>query len=127
MRSPMRAPAWVEGPAAHHVHTRVRPGDPAWPSADAVTTRGGRYVQGGECTTVGVAGLIQSGGFGNFSKCYDLAAAGLLEATIVTTDGTVRIANACTNTDLIWSLNSQSTLARCLGRSRLPQMPPSAP
>jgi hypothetical protein len=27
----------------------------------AVTTKGGRYVQGGGCTTVGVAGLIQSG------------------------------------------------------------------
>src|SRR5271167_1530436 len=31
---------------------------------DAVTTKGGRYVQGGGCTTVGAAGLIQSGGFG---------------------------------------------------------------
>jgi FAD/FMN-containing dehydrogenase len=35
---------------------------------DAVTTKGGRYVQGGGCLTVGVAGLIQSGGFGSFSK-----------------------------------------------------------
>src|SRR5271165_2441236 len=43
---------------------------------DAVTTRGGRYVQGGGCTTVGVAGLVQSGGFGNFSKNYGTAAAG---------------------------------------------------
>jgi hypothetical protein len=33
---------------------------------DAVTTKGGRYVQGGGCATVGVAGLIQSGGFGSF-------------------------------------------------------------
>ena len=31
-----------------------------WAQAyDAVTTKGGRYVQGGGCTTVGVAGLIQ--------------------------------------------------------------------
>src|SRR5262249_14834199 len=29
---------------------------------EAVTTRGGRYVQGGGCTTVGVAGLIPNGG-----------------------------------------------------------------
>jgi len=29
----------------------------------AVTTRAGRYVQGGGCLTVGVAGLVQSGGF----------------------------------------------------------------
>ncbi len=71
---------------------------------DAVTTKAGRYVQGGGCTTVGVAGLIQSGGFGSFSKNYGLAAAGLLEAEVVTADGAVRIANACTNPDLFWGI-----------------------
>ncbi len=48
----------------------------------AVTTRGGRYVQGGGCTTVGVAGLVQSGGFGSFSKNFGTAAASLLEAEV---------------------------------------------
>jgi FAD/FMN-containing dehydrogenase len=71
---------------------------------DAVTTRSGQYVQGVGCTTVGVAGLIQSGGFGSFSKHYGLAAAGLLEAEVVTADGKVRTANACTNPDLFWAL-----------------------
>jgi FAD/FMN-containing dehydrogenase len=71
---------------------------------DAVTTKAGAYVQGGGCTTVGVAGLIQSGGFGSFSKHYGTAAAGLLEAEVVTADGKVRIANACTNPDLFWAL-----------------------
>jgi len=71
---------------------------------DAVTTKAGAYVQGGGCTTVGVAGLVQSGGFGSFSKHYGLAAAGLLEAEVVTADGQVRIANACTNSDLFWAL-----------------------
>ncbi|MEP7253572.1 MAG: FAD-binding oxidoreductase [Ginsengibacter sp.] len=71
---------------------------------DAVTVKGGRYVQGGGCTTVGVAGLIQSGGFGSFSKHYGLAAAALLEAEIVTADGSVKLANACTNPDLFWAL-----------------------
>lgn len=71
---------------------------------DAVTTKGGRYVQGGGCTTVGVAGLIQSGGFGSFSKHYGTAASSLLEAEIVTADGAVRIANACINSDLFWGL-----------------------
>jgi FAD/FMN-containing dehydrogenase len=70
----------------------------------AVTTEAGRYVQGGSCTTVGVAGLIQSGGFNNFSKRFGTAAAGLLEAEIVTADGAVRIANACTNPDLFWAI-----------------------
>ena len=63
---------------------------------DAVTTKAGRYVQGGGCMTVGVAGLIQSGGFGSFSKAFGMAAASLLEAEIVTADGVVRIANSCT-------------------------------
>jgi FAD/FMN-containing dehydrogenase len=71
---------------------------------DAVTTKAGRYVQGGGCVTVGVAGLIQSGGFGSFSKNFGTAAAGLLEAEIVTADGAVCIANACTNPDLFWAL-----------------------
>ena len=71
---------------------------------DAVTTKAGVYVQGGGCTTVGVAGLIQSGGFGSFSKHYGTAAAGLLEAEVVTADGQIRIANACTNPDLFWAL-----------------------
>jgi FAD/FMN-containing dehydrogenase len=71
---------------------------------DAVSVKGGRYVQGGGCLTVGVAGLIQGGGFGSFSKNYGLAAASLLQAEIVTADGAVRIANACTNPDLFWAL-----------------------
>lgn len=70
----------------------------------AVTTRGGRYVQGGGCTTVGVAGLVQSGGFGSFSKRWGTAASNLLEAEVVTADGQVRIANACTNPELFWGL-----------------------
>ena len=69
-----------------------------------VTTKGGRYVQGGGCGTVGVAGLVQAGGFGSFSKNFGTAAAGLLEAEIVTADGAVRVANACTNPDLFWGL-----------------------
>jgi FAD/FMN-containing dehydrogenase len=76
-----------------------------WADAYAeVTTRGGRYVQGGGCTTVGVAGLVQGGGFGNFSKGFGTAAANLIEAEVVTADGAVRIANACTNPDLFWAL-----------------------
>ena len=71
---------------------------------DAVTTKASRYVQGGGCMTVGVAGLIQSGGFGSFSKTYGMAAASLLEAEIVTADGTAMVANACANPDLFWAI-----------------------
>ena len=71
---------------------------------DAVTTKGGRYVQGGGCMTVGVAGLILGGGFGSFSKAYGTAAASLLEAEVVTADGDVKVANSCSNPDLFWAL-----------------------
>ena len=64
----------------------------------------GRYVQGGGCATVGVAGLVQSGGFGSFSKNYGTAAASLLEAEIVTADGKVRTVSACQSPDLFWAL-----------------------
>jgi FAD/FMN-containing dehydrogenase len=71
---------------------------------NAVTTKGGKYVQGGGCTTVGVAGLVQSGGFGSFSKHYGTAAGSLLEAEVVTADGQIRIANECSNPNLFWAL-----------------------
>jgi FAD/FMN-containing dehydrogenase len=70
----------------------------------AVTTEGGRYVQGGGCTTVGVAGLIMGGGFGSFSKRYGTAAGSLLEAEVVTADGRIRTANARRHPDLFWAL-----------------------
>src|SRR5579864_4110240 len=71
---------------------------------DAVTTKAGKYVQGGGCTTVCLGGLVQSGGFGSYSKHYGTAAGSLLEAEVVTADGKIRIANACTNPDLFWAL-----------------------
>jgi FAD/FMN-containing dehydrogenase len=70
----------------------------------AVTTRAGRYVQGGGCTSVGVSGLVLGGGFGSFSKGFGNAAASLVEAEVVTADGKVRIVNACQEPDLLWAL-----------------------
>ncbi|HEY2132085.1 MAG TPA: FAD-binding protein [Acetobacteraceae bacterium] len=73
-------------------------------SYDEVTTRHGRYVQGGGCGTVGVAGLVLGGGFGSYAKTYGTAAASLLEAELVTADGVVRVANECSHPDLFWAL-----------------------
>ncbi|WP_426286198.1 FAD-dependent oxidoreductase [Luteibacter sp. E-22] len=69
-----------------------------------VTTRGGRYVQGGGCTTVGVAGLVTGGGFGSFSKRYGTAASNLLEAEVVTADGEIRVVNAYRDPELFWAI-----------------------
>jgi len=70
----------------------------------AVTTGGGRYVQGGGCGTVGVAGLVQGGGFGTYSKRFGTAGSSLLEAEVVTADGATRVVNACHDPDLFWAL-----------------------
>ena len=69
-----------------------------------VMVKAGRYVQGGGCLTVGVAGFINGGGFGGLSKAFGTAAGNLIEAEVVTADGAVKLANACTNPDLFWAL-----------------------
>lgn len=75
-----------------------------WLHAYQAAASAGRYVQGGGCTTVGVAGLVQGGGFGSFSKGFGTAAASLLEAEIVTADGEIRTINAAREPDLFWAL-----------------------
>ncbi len=96
--------AGCEGHAEPQPAVSIEPGA-IWAQAyNAVTTKGGRYVQGGGCLTVGVAGIILGGGFGSFSKAYGTAAASLLEAEVVTADGEVKIANACSNPDFFWAL-----------------------
>jgi hypothetical protein len=47
---------------------------------------------------------ILGGGFGSYSKAYGLAAASLIEAEVVSADGDVKIANACSNPELFWAL-----------------------
>jgi FAD/FMN-containing dehydrogenase len=97
-------PQGCEGRSAAQPAVSVGAGAIWMHSYNAVTTKAGRYVQGGGCGTVGVAGLVLGGGFGSYSKNYGTAAASLLEAEIVTADGVVRIANACTHPDLFWAL-----------------------
>ena len=61
-------------------------------------------MQGGGCTTVGVAGHIQSGGFGSLSKRFGTAASNLLEAEIVCADGGVRLCSERRHPDLFWAI-----------------------
>ncbi len=96
--------AGCEGRAEPQPTVSVEPGAIWGHVYNEVTTRGGRYVQGGGCLTVGVVGLVLGGGFGSFSKAHGTAGANLIEAEVVTADGEVRIANACTNADLFWAL-----------------------
>ena len=96
--------AGCEGRAEPQPAVSVEPGAIWGHVYNEMITKGGRYVQGGGCLTVGVAGLVLGGGFGSYSKAYGTAAGSLIEAEVVTADGEVRIANACTNPDLFWAL-----------------------
>ena len=69
-----------------------------------VVVKGGRYVQGGGCTSVGVGGHAQSGGFGHYSKYGGMTSANILEAEIVLANGDIVIANAYQHSDLYWAL-----------------------
>lgn len=53
---------------------------------------------------VGIVGWITGGGHGPASQTYGMGADNLLEATIVTTDGTVLVANPCKNTDIFFAI-----------------------
>ncbi|GAA2041545.1 FAD-binding oxidoreductase [Catenulispora yoronensis] len=70
----------------------------------AAVASAGRALPGGSCPTVGVAGLTLGGGVGVLSRAYGLTCDHLVEAQIVTADGTVRTASAASEPDLFWAL-----------------------
>lgn len=75
-----------------------------WGRVYRTVSAAGRYVQGGGCLTVGVAGFVQGGGFGSLSKTFGTGAANLLEAEVVTADGRVRTVNQFREPDLFYAL-----------------------
>lgn len=63
----------------------------------------GSMIIGGEDPDVGLGGYLTGGGHSLISGHYGLAADNILEFSVVTTDGNVRILNECTNTDLFFA------------------------
>ncbi|KAG9125653.1 hypothetical protein FRC07_006741 [Ceratobasidium sp. 392] len=60
---------------------------------------------GGSAKTVGAAGgWVMGGGHSILSNTYGLGVDRVLQFTIVTPDGSPRVANACENPDLFWAL-----------------------
>lgn len=53
---------------------------------------------------VGLVGWLTGRGHGRLSRTYGMGADNLLEATIVTPDGTVYLTNPCKNTDLFFAI-----------------------
>ena len=65
--------------------------------------KAGRALAGGSCATVGITGLTLGGGVGVLVRAYGLTCDSLTEVEIVTADGTVKIANATIEPDLLWA------------------------
>ncbi|TGO63909.1 hypothetical protein BCON_0010g00750 [Botryotinia convoluta] len=62
-------------------------------------------IIGGYATTIGVAGgWVQAGGHSVLSPVYGLGIDRVVQYKIITTDGVLRIANECKNSDLFWAL-----------------------
>lgn len=92
-------------PAGHCPVPAVSVGAGAlWGQVYDKVAKSGRYVQGGGCLTVGVAGFTLGGGFGSLSKAFGTGAANLLEAEVVTADGRVRTANSWSEPELFFAL-----------------------
>ncbi|KAI1379578.1 FAD-dependent monooxygenase [Hypoxylon crocopeplum] len=70
------------------------------PAAAAV----GRSLVSGQLATVGVGGFVGGGGHGPLSSHYGLAADHILQATIVTTEDQILVANEAQNQDLLWAI-----------------------
>ncbi|KAF2257823.1 FAD binding domain protein [Lojkania enalia] len=62
-----------------------------------------RIIVTGANPDVGVVGWITAGGHGWLSTAYGMGADNLLEATIVTPDGKVLLANPCKNSDIFFA------------------------
>ncbi len=84
---------------------RVRIGAGAtWgPAAESMAGHG-LAITAGDTTSVGVAGLTQSGGIGWMVRKYGLTIDSLLAAEVVTAAGDVVRASATENPDLFWAL-----------------------
>jgi len=64
----------------------------------------GLVLPGGSCPTVGIAGLALGGGAGVVGRKFGLTCDSLIQARIVTADGSLLTCDANTNGDLFWAL-----------------------
>jgi len=64
----------------------------------------GVFIPSGGCSGVGLAGFAQGGGFGHYVRRHGLGCDNLVEAELVTADGSVVTASETENPDLFWAI-----------------------
>ncbi|MGC5009344.1 FAD-binding oxidoreductase [Streptosporangium sp. DT93] len=75
-----------------------------WADVIARTTPYGLAPLSGSSSAVGAVGYTLGGGIGPMARTFGFAADHVREITVVTADGTVRVADADTEPDLFWGL-----------------------
>ncbi|HEY3164139.1 MAG TPA: FAD-binding protein [Candidatus Limnocylindrales bacterium] len=79
-------------------------GGAQWLDVDTTTTAHGLAVPGGTFVDTGIGGLTLGGGLGWLMPIAGLTCDNLVEAEVVTADGSVVIANAESEPELLWAL-----------------------
>jgi hypothetical protein len=92
----------VEVDAERHIATVG--GGALWKDLDGAAQQHGLAVPGGVVSDTGVAGLTLGGGYGWLRRKYGLSCDSLVEAELVTADGSVAKASADENPDLFWAI-----------------------
>lgn len=87
-----------------HARTAVVEGGCTWVDVDSATQRLGLATPGGRVTHTGVAGLTLGGGQGWLSPKLGLSCDNLVEADVVTADGSVVTAGPESEPELLWAL-----------------------
>src|SRR3954447_16186722 len=88
-------------PEAHTVRAQA---GVTWGELDAATQEHGLAVTGGRVPSTGIAGLTLGAGSGWIERKLGFTCDNLIEADVVTADGSFLRANADENPDLLWAL-----------------------
>lgn len=75
-----------------------------WGKINAILDVYQLHVPGGVCSTVGVAGYMQGGGYGFTSRELGMNCDSVLEVTVMLETGAIVIANEKKNSDLFWAI-----------------------
>jgi FAD/FMN-containing dehydrogenase len=79
-------------------------GGAIWSEVDQATQAHGLATPGGVVSDTGVAGLTLGGGYGWLRRKHGLSSDNVVEAEVVTADGSVLTASADENPDLYWAI-----------------------
>ena len=79
-------------------------GGALWEDVDGATVPHSLFVPGGTFVDTGIGGLTLTGGIGFLMGTGGLTCDNLVEATVVTADGSVVTASADGDSDLLWAL-----------------------